>query len=199
MSERHKTHNGRDTSGHYRVKQADVEELRTDPDGEAIVRDDVRLGGAVADTGVEGSRRAQRIGDLVSETGRTWSGPSRASSPRQTRPVALAQPVHQRLEHRARRRSEEGGEDRDRYRHQRVGQPDLVRRGETRDVRDRVRDRNTESGDYPREQREARCRNAEHEHAAHEQRERAVDLGIDQIDRSDPCRDGDAGEDDEAR
>ena len=33
MSERRKTHNGRDLSGHFRVKQVDVEDLKTDPDG----------------------------------------------------------------------------------------------------------------------------------------------------------------------
>ena len=67
MSERHKTHNGRDRSGHYKVKQTDVEELRADPKGEDFLRDDVRLGGAVADTGVEGSLRGKRIGDLIAQ------------------------------------------------------------------------------------------------------------------------------------
>jgi hypothetical protein len=67
MSERHKPHNGRDKSGHYKVKQADVEELRADPQGEDFVRDDVRLGGAVADTGVEGAERAKEIEKLVEE------------------------------------------------------------------------------------------------------------------------------------
>src|SRR6185503_16669280 len=33
MSERRKTHNGRDLSGKFKVKQTDVEEVRTDPDG----------------------------------------------------------------------------------------------------------------------------------------------------------------------
>ena len=50
MSERRKTHNGRDRSGHFKVKQADVDDLRTDPKGEDFIRDDVRLGGAVEDT-----------------------------------------------------------------------------------------------------------------------------------------------------
>ena len=67
MSERNKPHNGRDRSGHFRVKHEDVEDLRTEPGGEDIIRDDVRLGGAVADVGVEGAKRAQRIGDLVAE------------------------------------------------------------------------------------------------------------------------------------
>jgi hypothetical protein len=65
MSERHKTHNGRDLSGNFKVRQVDVEELRTDPRGEEYFRDDVRLGGAVADTSLEGVRRAERIHDLV--------------------------------------------------------------------------------------------------------------------------------------
>jgi hypothetical protein len=67
MSDRHKPHNGRDKTGHYRVKQADVEDLRTEPEGETYVRDDVRLGGAVEDIGVEGAQRAKHIGDLVEE------------------------------------------------------------------------------------------------------------------------------------
>jgi hypothetical protein len=67
MSERHKPHNGRDRSGHFKVKQADVEELRADPDGEAFVRDDVRLGGAIEDVGLEGAERARRIEKLIDE------------------------------------------------------------------------------------------------------------------------------------
>jgi hypothetical protein len=67
MSERFKPHNGRDRSGHFKVKQVDVEDLRTEPDGEDYVRDDVRLGGAVADTGIEGAQRARHIGDLVED------------------------------------------------------------------------------------------------------------------------------------
>jgi hypothetical protein len=67
MSERHKPHNGRDRSGHFKVKQADVEELRADPAGEDYVRDDVRLGGAVEDVGLEGAARARRIEELIDE------------------------------------------------------------------------------------------------------------------------------------
>jgi hypothetical protein len=65
MSERNKPHNGRDTSGNFKVKQADVEDLRTEPDGEDVVRDDVRLGGAVQDTGPDAGRRGEHIGELV--------------------------------------------------------------------------------------------------------------------------------------
>ncbi len=65
MSERHKTHNGRDQSGHFKVKQVDAEELRADPNGEEFLRDDVRLGGAVEDTSLEGVERAKRIAELV--------------------------------------------------------------------------------------------------------------------------------------
>ena len=43
MSERHKTHNGRDVDGRFRVRQADVEDLLTEPNGADFVRDDVRL------------------------------------------------------------------------------------------------------------------------------------------------------------
>jgi hypothetical protein len=67
MSDRQKPHNGRDTSGQFKVKQADVEDLRTDPNGEEYVRDDVRLGGAVEDTGAGAGERGVRIGDLVEE------------------------------------------------------------------------------------------------------------------------------------
>ena len=66
MSERNKPHNGRDKSGHFKVKQADVEELGADP-REHFVRDDVRLGGAVEDIGPGAGERGERIGDLVEE------------------------------------------------------------------------------------------------------------------------------------
>ena len=67
MSERRKTHNGRDTSGHFKVKQADVEDIRTDPDGTDVIRDDVRLGGAVEDTGATAGQRGEEIEELVEE------------------------------------------------------------------------------------------------------------------------------------
>lgn len=65
MSERRRTHNGRDLSGHFRVKQADVEDLVTEPEGVDYIRDDVRLGGAVADTGPRAGQRGVQIGKLV--------------------------------------------------------------------------------------------------------------------------------------
>ena len=65
MSERRKTHNGRDTSGHFKVKQADVEDIRTDPEGPDIIKDDVRLGGAVEDIGPTAGQRGEVIGELV--------------------------------------------------------------------------------------------------------------------------------------
>ena len=55
MSERNKPHNGRDTDGRFRVRQADVEDLLASPEGTDFVRDDVRLGGAIADTGPHGT------------------------------------------------------------------------------------------------------------------------------------------------
>jgi hypothetical protein len=67
MSERHKTHNGRDVDGRFRVRQADVDDVLTDPDGTEIVRDDVRLGGAVADTGPHAADAGRQIGDLIEE------------------------------------------------------------------------------------------------------------------------------------
>ena len=65
MSDRHKPHNGRDLDGQYKVKRADVEDLRTDPKGTDYIEDDVRLGGAVEDIGADAGQRAERIGDLV--------------------------------------------------------------------------------------------------------------------------------------
>jgi hypothetical protein len=65
MSERKKTHNGRDVDGRFRVRQADVDDLLSNPDGEDLVRDDVRLGGAVADTGPHAADRAREIGELI--------------------------------------------------------------------------------------------------------------------------------------
>ncbi len=67
MSERNKPHNGRDKSGHYKVRQEDVEELRAQPQGEDFVRDDVRLGGAIEDTGVAGAERGKRIEKLIDQ------------------------------------------------------------------------------------------------------------------------------------
>ena len=64
MSDRQKPHNGRDTSGHFKVKQADVDELSADPRDD-FVRDDVRLGGAVEDTGPGAGGRGEHIGELV--------------------------------------------------------------------------------------------------------------------------------------
>jgi len=67
MSERNKTHNGRDRSGNFKVKRDDVEDRLTDPDGTEILRDDVRLGGAVEDVGLAGGQRGEQIGELVDE------------------------------------------------------------------------------------------------------------------------------------
>lgn len=65
MSDRRKPHKGRDLSGRFRVKQVDVEELQTEPGGVDFIKDDVRLGGAVADTGPHAGERGVRIGELV--------------------------------------------------------------------------------------------------------------------------------------
>ncbi len=65
MSERRKPHNGRDTSGNFRVKQEDFEDKQTDPEGPELVRDDVRLGGAVADVGPQAGERGEHIQELV--------------------------------------------------------------------------------------------------------------------------------------
>ena len=65
MSDRHRPHNGRDLDGQFKVKRADVDDLRTDPKGAEFIEDDVRLGGAVEDTGADAGQRAERIADLV--------------------------------------------------------------------------------------------------------------------------------------
>jgi hypothetical protein len=67
MSERNKPHNGRDADGNFRVKQVDLDDVQTDPDGVDILRDDVRQGGAVADTGALAGERAAEIGRQVGE------------------------------------------------------------------------------------------------------------------------------------
>ena len=67
MSERNKPHNGRDLDGHFKVRQADVDDLEADPKGPDFIRDDVRLGGAVADVGAQAGQRAAHIHELVEE------------------------------------------------------------------------------------------------------------------------------------
>lgn len=65
MSERSKPHNGRDQSGHHKVRREDVDDLLEDPKGADYLRDDVRLGGAVEDTGPGGARAAEHIEKLL--------------------------------------------------------------------------------------------------------------------------------------
>ncbi|HEV8235403.1 MAG TPA: hypothetical protein VGP84_12435 [Gemmatimonadaceae bacterium] len=67
MTERGKTHNGRDVDGRFRVRQLDVDDLLEDPEGVDLVRDDVRLGGAVADTGAQAGMHAREIGQLIED------------------------------------------------------------------------------------------------------------------------------------
>ena len=67
MSERHKPHNGRDSVGNFRVKQVDLDDVQTDPEGQDIVRDDVRAGGAIADTGALSGKRAAEIGERIKD------------------------------------------------------------------------------------------------------------------------------------
>ena len=67
MSERNKPHNGRDVDGRFRVRQEDVDDLLEDPMGAEAVRDDVRLGGAIADTGAQAGLRAQHISEVIDE------------------------------------------------------------------------------------------------------------------------------------
>lgn len=70
MAERHKTHNGRDIDGRFRVRQADVEDVLEDPDGVEVLRDDVRLGGAIADVGPGAGLHAREIGELIDQNRR---------------------------------------------------------------------------------------------------------------------------------
>jgi len=67
MSERRKTHNGRDVDGHFKVKQTDVEDKLEDPAGADFIRDDVRLGGAVADTGPQAGASGEHVERLIDE------------------------------------------------------------------------------------------------------------------------------------
>lgn len=89
MSERRKTHNGRDVDGHFKVKRTDVEDTLADPQGADYLRDDVRLGGAVADTGPQAGASGEHIERLIEDnrdnvdhlTGRDREG----ASPRKRR------------------------------------------------------------------------------------------------------------------
>jgi hypothetical protein len=67
MSDRNKPHNGRDLSGKFKVKQADVDALQDDPNGAEFIRDDVRLGGAIEDVGPRAGQRGERIEKLIAD------------------------------------------------------------------------------------------------------------------------------------
>ncbi len=67
MSERRWPHNGRDRDGRFRVKMDDVDDLLTDPDGVDHLRDDVRLGGAVADTGAHAGESGEHVEKAIEE------------------------------------------------------------------------------------------------------------------------------------
>jgi hypothetical protein len=67
MSDRNKPHNGRDRSGKFKVKQVDVDDLQTDPNGADFLRDDVRLGGAIEDIGPQAGQHGARIEKLIEE------------------------------------------------------------------------------------------------------------------------------------
>ena len=67
MSERHKPHNGRDTDGRFKVRQEDVDDKLADPAGADLVRDDIRLGGAVEDTGPLAGRAGEEVGRLIED------------------------------------------------------------------------------------------------------------------------------------
>ena len=67
MPDRNKPHFGRDTNGNRRVKLEDFEDKVEDPQGVELIRDDVRLGGAVADTGPHAGELGERITELVED------------------------------------------------------------------------------------------------------------------------------------
>jgi len=67
MSDRHKTHNGRDQDGNYRVRQTDVDDLLEDPRGADYLRDDVRLSGAVEDVGPQAGQHGERIERMIAD------------------------------------------------------------------------------------------------------------------------------------
>ncbi|MFL5577200.1 MAG: hypothetical protein ACJ79S_14665 [Gemmatimonadaceae bacterium] len=67
MADRHKPHNGRAVNGQHHTRIEDFEDKRDDPEGVDLVRDDVRTGGAVADSGPDAGFRGERIQDLVDE------------------------------------------------------------------------------------------------------------------------------------
>ena len=67
MSDRHKTHNGRDQDGNFKVKQADVDDLLEDPRGADFLQDDVRLSGAVEDTGPMAGAYGERIERMIAD------------------------------------------------------------------------------------------------------------------------------------
>lgn len=86
MSERQKPHAGRDRSGHRKVRIVDVEELLTDgPEAPDHLRDDVRLGGAVVDSGAGAGRSAAAIGDLIESNRRDVARVTRTETARSGR------------------------------------------------------------------------------------------------------------------
>lgn len=90
MADRQKPHNGRDLDGHFRVRQADVDDILEDPNGVDIVRDDVRLGGAIADVGPQAGLHAQHVSEIIEEnredvgraTGQTQPSRGKKGGPR---------------------------------------------------------------------------------------------------------------------
>jgi hypothetical protein len=67
MSERNKPHNGRDLDGQSKVRRTDVDDLVIDPDGSEFLREDVRLGGAVADTGPHAGEHGTKVSELIAD------------------------------------------------------------------------------------------------------------------------------------
>lgn len=59
----HNKHNGRAADG--RVRQADVDDMLDDPNGADVIREDVRLGGAVADSGPHAGEHARHIEEII--------------------------------------------------------------------------------------------------------------------------------------
>ena len=65
MSDHQKPHNGRRPNGQFKVRQEDVDDKLADPQGAAFVADDVRLGGAVEDTGPQAGLRGEELQRMI--------------------------------------------------------------------------------------------------------------------------------------
>ena len=81
MTDRQKPHAGRDRSGHRKVRIVDVDDLLTEgPEAPEYLRDDIRLGGAVVDSGAGAGRSAAAIGDMIESNRRDVARATRSET-----------------------------------------------------------------------------------------------------------------------